>query len=424
MAGQRRKIDGTRYALQAVAGLVVLALFLARAAYQVPLAEALANPELLTLAATGLVLALALPALRPLEASVLTLVAVAPAVYLGVTRPPSGALVPMEHALLAILALFALKILVSYVLETHDRQQLAARFGQYVPTQVAQALAEDPDVFSMDGEAREMTVMFADIRDFTAIAERLEPRELVKLLNDVFTPLTEVVHRHGGTIDKYIGDALMAFWGAPLRDPEHAQRAVLAAVEMQAALARLRGDLARRGGPAVEMGIGLNTGTMSVGNMGSRYRVAYTVVGDPVNLAARVQALTREIRADVLVTEAVREHAPALLYREIGTLRVRGKAEGFRLFQPIGRKEALTPELAAWLADHEQALASFYARRWDEAVTRFGRLWAQHPEDRLYELYLNNLRVFTRGPTPTGWSGELDPDAPEGFGLPPVRRAS
>jgi adenylate cyclase len=163
---------------------------------------------------------------------------------------------------------------------------------------------------------------------------------------------------------------------------------------------------------------------MSVGNMGSRYRVAYTVVGDPVNLAARVQALTREIRADVLVTEAVREHAPALLYREIGTLRVRGKAEGFRLFQPIGRKEALTPELAAWLADHEQALASFYARRWDEAVTRFGRLWAQHPEDRLYELYLNNLRVFTRGPTPTGWSGELDPDAPEGFGLPPVRRAS
>ena len=174
-----RKIDGTRYALQAVAGLVVLALFLARAAYQVPLAEALASPELLTLAATGLVLALALPALRPLEASLLTLAAVAPAVYLGFTRPQSVALVPMEHALLAALVIFALKVLASYVFETRDRRQLAARFGQYVPAQVAQALAEDPEGLSMDGEAREMTVLFADIRDFTAIGERLEPRQLV-----------------------------------------------------------------------------------------------------------------------------------------------------------------------------------------------------------------------------------------------------
>ena len=427
MASQRRstgrKIDGTRYSLQAVAGLLALTLFLARAAYQVPLAEALGSPELVSLAVSGLILALGLPALRPLQASLLTLAAVAPAVYLGFTRPQSGALVPMEHALLAALVIFALTVLASYVFETRDRRQLAARFGQYVPAQVAQALAEDPEGFSMDGEAREMTVLFADIRDFTAIAERLEPRQLVQLLNDVFTPLTEVVHRHGGTIDKYIGDALMAFWGAPLRDPSHAQHAVLAAVEMQQALACLRADLTRRGAPAVEMGIGINSGTMSVGNMGSRYRVAYTVVGDPVNVAARVQALTRETHADVLVTESTRAGAPDLVYREVGTLRVRGKTDGFRLYQPVGEQESLTPEVTRWLADHERALASFYARRWDEAVTRFGRLWAEHPEDRLYGLYLNNLRVFTQGPRPTGWSGELDPDAPDGFASVPTRPA-
>ena len=444
MPVRRHKTDPYRYAFQAALGLVILGVFLASTLGRsgvlpglgqdpatwrtdglhgtlVPLLE---SPEFLTLAGTGLTLALVLPALSPLPASLLALVAMVPAVYLGYARPNATALVPMEYSLLTILILFAFKVLVSYLLETRDRERLTARFGQYVPPHLAQALSEDPEAFSMDGEAREMTVMFADIRNFTAMAERLDPRQLVQILNAVFTPLTEVVHRNRGTIDKYIGDAVMAFWGAPLRDPDHAQHAVLAAIEMQTVLGALQADLRDRGWPDIEVGIGVNAGTMSVGNMGSRYRVAYTVVGDAVNLAARVQALTRDLRADILVTEAVRQRTPGLVYREVGTLRVRGKADGFRLHQPVCRQDALTPALSAWLDEHAQALASYYARRWDEATTRFGRLWARHPEDRLYGIYLNNILTFTKGPTPHGWSGELDPDAPEGFGLAPPRRVS
>jgi adenylate cyclase len=420
-----------RHAARAALGLGVVAVFLAFALGigedGIDLAEVLARvgrPEVLTLAAVGAALALALPALGPLPASALTLAAVAPIAYLGYAVPAATRLISLEQMLLAVLLLFAINVLVGHLLEARDRQRLVERFGQYVPPHLAQALAEGGPTLAMEGESREMTVIFADIRNFTAIAETLDPRQLVQLLNAVFTPLTEVVYRHLGTIDKYIGDAIMAFWGAPLRDPGHARRAVEAALEMQAVLADLRPELRRRGLPEVHMGIGINSGPMSVGNMGSRFRVAYTVVGDRVNLAARVQTLTRELEAGVLVTGAVRDATPGIAYREVGTLRVRGKSEVVRLYQPVSAADSLTPEVKEWLAEHARALESYYARRWDEATTRFGRLWAAHADDRLYEIYLNNIRVFTREASPSGWAGELSLEAPDGFGWPAARTGS
>src|SRR5262249_40566581 len=146
-------------------------------------------------------------------------------------------------------------------------------------------MAQNPDKFSMDGESREMPVLFSDVRGFTTISEGLESRQLSQLMNGFLTPLTRVIYRHRGTIDKYMGDCIMAFWGAPLSDPQHARNAVLTGLEMQAAMDALQPQFRARGWPELHIGVGVNSGRMSVGNMGSDVRVAYTVMGAAVNLA-------------------------------------------------------------------------------------------------------------------------------------------
>jgi adenylate cyclase len=314
----------------------------------------------------------------------------------------------MEYSLVLILVLFGVNVLARYFAEHRERERLLAAFGQYVPAAVVSQLAHAPGgLRALDGEAREMTVMFCDIKGFTAISEGLRPPELVQLLNAVLSPVTRVVHRHHGTVDKYIGDAVMAFWGAPLPDPDHAYHAVLAALELGSTLERLRRQFRARGWPDVEMGTGINTGVVNVGNMGSEFRMAYTVVGDAVNLAARLETLTRALRVSALVTEATARAAPGIVYRELGKVRIRGRQQPVRVYEPVCRAEDLSPQTRAWLEQHVRALGSFYARRWDEAVTRFGRLWQDRPDDAVYEVYLKIVAAYTRGPRPPDWDGEL-----------------
>lgn len=383
----------------------------------------LTSPHFFVLLGVGLVLALVLPALTPIQASLLTLLGMLPIAYLGYTSTGPAPPLPMEFSLLTLLMLFVVNMLASYFEETATKQRLVTLFGQYVPPELARMINEDPDSFSLQGEAREMSIMFCDIRDFTAISERLEPTQVVHLLNQVFTPLTQVIYDHLGTIDKYLGDGVMAFWGAPARDPSHATNAVRAALAMQDTLADLRRDFARRGLPEIEMGIGISTGVVNVGNMGSKYRVAYTVVGDAVNEAARLEALTRTLDTGVVVSERVQQVTRGVVFRELATVRLKGKQQVTRAFQPVCLEGGLTPELEERLEQHRQALETFYGRRWDEAVTRFGRLWEQAtPDKRLYELYLQNIARFTEGPRPFDWQGELDlrieplfaPDEPRG----------
>ncbi len=369
----------------------------------------LVSAHFLVLVGVGLVLALLLPVLTPIQASLLTLAGMVPIAYLGYTAVGPAPPLPMEFSLLTVLMLFAVNVLASYFEENSTKQRLVSLFGQYVPPELARMINEDPDSFSLEGEAREMTIMFCDIRDFTTLSESLEPTQVVALLNRVFTPLTRVICDHRGTIDKYLGDGVMAFWGAPARDPAHAGNAVRAALAMQRRLEDLRGELAREGLPEVRMGIGLSSGVVNVGNMGSEFRVAYTVVGDAVNEASRLEALTRALNTDIVVNEAVRQRARGVVFRELATVRLKGRQQVTRAYQPMGLESELGPEEEARLEAHRAALESFYARRWDEAVSRFGRLWEQSaPDNRLYELYLQNISRFTAGPRPFDWQGELD----------------
>lgn len=369
----------------------------------------LTSLEFLVLVAVGLVLVVLLPIMSPIQASLLTLAAMLPVGYLGYAVTKPAPLVPMEFSLLTILVLFAFNVLASYFEETTARQRLLAVFGQYVPKELARMIQQDPDSFTLAGEAREMTIMFCDIKDFTSVAERLEPTRVVEMLNTLFTPVSRIIHEHRGTIDKYLGDGIMAFWGAPAHDPEHARNAVACARAIQQALETLRTDFTARGYPELRMGIGLSAGMVNVGNMGSEYRVAYTVVGNAVNEAARLEALTRDLGREIIVGEAVKTAVPDMVFRELALVRLKGKKHITRAYEPVCERARMTAETEAFLARHQEALDSYYARQWDRAVPLFGRLWEESaPDNRIYEIYLQNISRFTAGPRPVDWEGELD----------------
>ena len=364
-------------------------------------------PEFLVLVGVGVVLSLLLPLLSPIKASLLVALATVPVIYLGFAPTPQRPLIPMEYSLLTILLLFAINLLSGYLSETQKKQQIIHAFGQYAPKELVHAISQNPDKFSLDGEARNLSVMFCDVDSFTTISERLEPRQLALLLNTLFTPLTEIIYKHGGTIDKYMGDAIMAFWGAPIPDADHARKALIAAFDIQDALHELAPSFKAKGWPEIAMGIGINSGVMSVGNMGSKYRMAYTVVGDAVNLAARLQDLTRIYGARIIVGENTRQLFPAAFYRELGLVRVKGKDTLVRIYEP--GNPAADPEstLVQGMHRHNQALRSYYERRWDEAEELFQTLNRARPEDPVYSIYLERIAEFRRNPPPEDWRGEI-----------------
>ncbi|MBI1732977.1 MAG: adenylate/guanylate cyclase domain-containing protein [Gammaproteobacteria bacterium] len=336
----------------------------------------------------GLTLCVVLPLLSPIRASLATLLASAVPLYLGIADTRGSLLLPMEFSLLALGVIFAVNVLIAYFRETHSRQQVLSLFGQFVPPQLVEQIARDPKRFSMEGEAKRVTIFFCDLQDFSGVAEQLNPRQLTLLLNEYFDAMTEVLHRHGATIDKYIGDCIMAFWGAPVPQEDHAQRAVLASFEMQKTIAWLREGYLRRGWPAPLMGIGINTGVVSVGNMGSRYRIAYTVIGDAVNLAARLEALTRTYHVPTLVSEATRADCKDVVFRTLDIVQVRGKHNRTLIFEPVCRTEDLTEARQQQLREHEAAVELFLAGDMSRARERFRQLHEATPDDPVYPVLL------------------------------------
>nr|WP_242464231.1 adenylate/guanylate cyclase domain-containing protein [Halorhodospira halophila] len=238
--------------------------------------------------------------------------------------------------LAAVLLIGAGNLTWGFLFEHRRRHQLRQRFGEYVPPELVERMAEAPTAYTQTGETREITVLFADIRGFTTLSERLDAVALRELLNRFFTPMTRVIFEHGGTIDKYVGDLIMAFWGAPMDDPEHRRHAVAAALAMQREAERLREELAREGLPAIEIGIGLNSGPAAVGDMGSAYRRAYTALGDAVNLASRVEGQTKAYGVGLLVTEHTRAGLETVYgFREIDRIQVKGRSQPVTLYEPV-----------------------------------------------------------------------------------------
>ena len=365
------------------------------------------TPEFLTLAVVGALLAAALPRLRPIGASLLVMAAIVPVTWVGLGATAPRPLLPMEYSLLTLLVMFAVDVLAAYFLETQQRQRLLEAFGHFAPPEVVDSINRANGGVSLEVEAREISVMFCDIRNFSSLSEDMEPRHVAELLTRVFTPLTAIVHRYGGIIDKYLGDGVMALWGAPLANPLHAGNALLAAFEIQEALAELRPRLEAEGWPAIHMGIGINTGLASVGNMGSLYRMSYTAVGDTVNLAARLQELTRVFDTRIVVGQGTRNAFPGVTYRELGLVQVRGKQALVHIYEPCNPKTDPESTVVANMHRHNEALAHYCAREWDAAAQAFEQLQAGQPDDPLYRYYLERIAGFRDDPPPEGWRGEL-----------------
>jgi len=241
-------------------------------------------------------------------------------------------IVAIAPVLFLVFTLFVLNTVVGFFTESKARRTTQKMFGLYVPPEVVSQVSNDTDIYSLKSEKREMTVLFADIRDFTTISESMSPEDLSAWLNRFLTPMTKIIHKHGGAIDKYMGDAVMAFWGAPLEDDNHAQNCLRAAFEMINYLEQHNAQLREEKKPEIRIGIGVNSGHMSVGNMGSEFRMAYTVVGDAVNLGSRLEGLTKEYQVPIVVSEFTKQLAPEFDYNELDKVKVKGKNQAVTIF--------------------------------------------------------------------------------------------
>ena len=250
--------------------------------------------EVVLLLIGGIGLSLLVPLLSPFKATLVSVLATVLIIGLDVLLwTKAGLVLPLASSLLMIAVLFAFNMSWGYFVESRSKRQFTELFGQYVPPELVDKMAEDPEKYSMEGKSEALTVLFSDIVGFTSISESLEPKELSQFINDYLTAMSLVIRSNRGTLDKYIGDAIMAFWGAPVADPEHARQGVITAMAMQAELDQVRAQMRARGWPDIRIGVGVNTGNMSVGDMGSKLRQAYTVMGDAVNLGSRLEGLTR-----------------------------------------------------------------------------------------------------------------------------------
>jgi adenylate cyclase len=312
---------------------------------------------------------------------------------------------PLAATLVLILTLFVLNMAYGFLIEGRNRRQITGLFGQYVPKEVVDDLANNPERASMEGDSRDMTVLFTDVRGFTSISERLDPKVLSQLMNEFLTPLTEVIYRHRGTVDKYMGDCIMAFWGAPLPDPDHARNGVLTSLQMQKTLKALQPHFASRNWPAIRIGVGLNTGRMTVGNMGSRVRLAYTVMGDAVNLASRLEGLTKEYGADIIVGQDTKDAVPGVVYRELDRVRVKGKDAAVTIFEPVGLEGEVSQATLDEIALFHEALEFYRRQEWHMAEQRLLELSRLQPASVLYELFLGRVAMLRRNPPGSDWDG-------------------
>ncbi len=362
--------------------------------------------EVLLLLLSGLSLAVLMPLVNPLRATLITVLLLGAVLAINVWVWEAGNLVlPLASGLLMIGVLFALNMSYGFFVESRAKRQITGRFGQYVPPELVDEMAQHPADFSMEGESREMSVLFTDVRGFTTISEGLEPKDLSRLMNEFLTPLTRVIHRHRGTIDKYMGDCIMAFWGAPVHDPEHARNAVLAGLEMHRVLSSLAPEFQSRGWPEIRIGVGVNTGRMSVGNMGSEIRVAYTVMGDAVNLASRLEGVTKQYGVGMIVGENTRALVKDMVFRELDRVKVKGKDEPVTIYEPLGPHGEIASNVADELKLWDRALRLYRAREWDMAELQLINLQKAHPSRALYALYIGRIAHYRQEPPGPEWDG-------------------
>ncbi len=324
-----------------------------------------------------------------------------------------GLLLDPVYPTLAITVIFIVSSILTNLRSEAEKRAIRDAFGHYISPELLEELTADPTKLKLGGEVRELSVMFTDIRNFTTISESMEPGELIRMMNDFLTPMTSAVLENRGTVDKYMGDAMMTFWNAPVDDPHHAMNACKAALEMVTALKpvnemlQARAIAANRVFHELKAGIGINSGRASVGNMGSKQRFAYSALGDTVNLASRMEGQTKSYGISVMISDQTRKQAGEFAVLELDLLTVKGRSEPERVFALLG-----SPEEAKGVAfldlrmKHNEMLAAYRARNWDAAEDLCVSCKALRPDIAgYYQLYQTRIAAYRVTPPPAGWDG-------------------
>ncbi len=305
---------------------------------------------------------------------------------------------------IATLGVYVADTALLLLLTDRERQFVRNAFSHYLAPSLVERLAEDPAALALGGETREITLLFSDIRGFTSLSERMDPQDITSLLNRFLTPMTNVLLTNDATIDKYMGDAIMAFWNAPLATPDHPRRACLAALAMLDMLAELN----RHEETPLKIGIGLNTGVCCVGNLGSEQRFSYSAIGDPVNVAARVEGLTKQFGLQILMSENTKVHASGLALLEVDLVRVVGRGEPVSIFTLLGDEDfARTGEFAALFSAHSHMIAAYRSADFSDASAARERAQALAPDrlGALYDVYAERISMLRQNPPGPGWDG-------------------
>ena len=364
--------------------------------------------EFMLIFALGIILTFVLPMLSALFSTLIILFTISILTITNFYAWTAAQLVlPIASPVLLVVLLFALQMTYGFFVESRGKRQLAHLFGQYVPPELVEEMSINMDEINLDGEMREMSVLFSDVRGFTNISESLEPKELTNYINAFLTPITKVIHDNRGTIDKYMGDAVMAFWGAPLEDKQHALHALNAAIDIVERMHSLRQEFSEKQWPEIYIGVGVNTGMMNVGNKGSEFRVDYTILGDAVNLGSRLEGLTKVYGVDIITSEFTKHAVPEFEYRELDRVRVKGKNRSVTIYEPLGLLENIDKKEKKLLRQFHAGIKQYRAQNWDAAEREIFSLSQLEPERKIYKIYLDRIMHFRNNPPEENWDGSF-----------------
>lgn len=307
--------------------------------------------------------------------------------------------------ILEMLAVFLGVTVYRYMTEEREKRVVKQAFQFYLTKSVVDAVLKDTSRLKLGGEKKDMSVLFSDIRGFTTMSERLSPEDLVSVLNNYLTPMTDLVFKHEGTLDKYMGDAVMAFWGAPIDQKDHAKRACTTALEMLEKLHQLQKEWREKGLPEIDIGIGINSGVMAVGNMGSAMRFDYTVMGDNVNLGSRLEGINKEYGTNIIISQSTYEHVKNDAYvRLLDAVRVKGKHEPALIYElrGLGRPSGKEDE---FIRTFEAGIEQYRKQAWDDSIATFRRALALEPMDYCAQKYIERCESMKADPPGEGWDG-------------------
>jgi adenylate cyclase len=354
----------------------------------------------------GVALGLLLPRI-PAWAGVLVAVGFAVGLYLidVLWLFPNGTWIMTVFPTLQVATTLVGVIVHGYLTEGREKAKIRKAFQFYLTKSVVDEMLKDAAKLQLGGERRVCTVLFSDIRGFTTISERLSPEELVSLLNSYLTPMTNLVFKYDGTLDKYMGDAIMAIFGAPVPYEDHAERACFSALEMMEELEKLQAGWRRDQLPEIDIGIGLNTGPMSVGNMGSEIRFDYTVMGDNVNLGSRLEGINKQYGTNIIVSESTQTAATGVHTREMDAVRVKGKREPVRIYELLGKGKP-DASAKALIETFHSGIAAYKAQQWDQAIALFDQVRTDlKPNDFASTMYIERCEVYRAQPPGPEWDG-------------------